>query len=864
MGARSKFAGILARHSLCRLVRRRSPRSKIRSMARWLALIAITQQISCSGGAGTSGNANVDPPVSTVLTISPPSAEVSSGGTLQFTVAVQNASNSALTWQVNGIAGGNSAVGSITAAGPAAASYTAPANVPSVLTVTVTAVLIADPTKSASATVTVNPLPGPLISISPANATVVQGTPLQFSATVENGPQAVIWEVNNIAGGSAKFGTISSLGFYAAPAQIPSPPTVTITALLFSDSSIASSTSLTIVPPVPSVSISPSTANVIEGQALQFSATVQNSTDPVVWAVNGTPGGNSNVGTISTSGMYSAPIPAPQNVPLAVNVTAILQTNPQISATAGVTVISGNTLAGVYSWRNDNSLTGQNAQEEVLNPATVSGSTGHTFGKLFGCSVDGAIFAQPLYVANVTVAGVPHNVVYVATENDSVYAFDADSSSCQILWQVSFTNPMLAITAVPAADIQGQTDIMPFIGITGTPVIDPNTATLYIVSKTKINQGPTPSYSQQLHALDLTTGVERLDSPATIKGNVNGTSFDPLYENQRPALLLSGGNIYVAFDSYSDAGSFHGWVFAYDSANLQNAPAVFISTPGGSSGGIGQSGAAPSADANGNVFVVTSDGQFDANTGRSDYSETLLKLQVNSNSTSFPVFGVGDYFTPWNQAMLTNSATPFGSTGVLLLPSSAGGTVPLAVAGSQAGSLYLLDRSNLGKFSSVTGVDNVVQTLCLGAALTGTAGYLNNNNVPTVYVAAAGTSLMSFALANGKFASQSCSSGPAQPTAQSANTFALFGASPVISWDGSNANSGLVWALDTSGYLTVPAQAAILYGFQATDLTRVYGSSATTGAPEAAGPAVKFAVPTVANGKVYVGTQTELSVFGLQ
>jgi hypothetical protein len=886
MAARSSFAGPPLSRSSCSLVRRRSPRSKIRSVARWLALIAITQQISCSGGAGNSVTANVDPMLSVTLSLSPSSAQVSAGGSVQFAVTVQNASNPAVNWQVNGIPGGNSAVGTIASAGPVVASYSAPASVLNPLTVTVTAVLQADPTKSTSATVTVNPLPGPQITISPANATVVQGMSLQFSATVQNGPQAVIWEVNNIPGGSVKFGTISSSGFYAAPTQIPNPPVVTITALLFSDSSISGSTSLTIVPPIPTVSISPNTANVIEGQSLQFSATVQNSTASVTWEVNNIAGGNSTVGTISTSGTYSAPIPPnPQSLPLAVTVSAVLETNPPISASAGVTVISGNTLAGIYSWKNNNSLTGQNGQETILNPSSLSGGTGHTFGKLFGCQVDGAIFAQPLYVANVTIPNLgTHNVVYVATENDSVYAFDADSSSCQILWQLSFTNQALAITAVPAADIQGQTDIMPVIGITGSPVIDPKTATLYVVSKTKTNQGATPSYNQQLHALDLSTGwvggvagSEKFGGPVEIQAIVNGTgagsnsssiSFDSLtlMENQRTALLLANGNIYVAFDSYSDSDPFHGWVFSYSAANLQSAPAVFITTPNGSRGGIGESGAAPSADSNGDIFVTTSDGTpLDPST-ESDYPQTLLKLQANTGNA----FTIADSFTPSNEPTLEAQLRSFGSTGVLLLPNSDANTAPPAIAGSEAAGgvasspdLYLLNSANLGN----------AQTLCLTAngapaSVFGTPGYWTASN--GVYVVAANDSLKVFPLVNGTFSSQVCPAA-AVPAFQSADTFDIFtgsfGASPAVSWDGTNTSSGIVWALDTSGYTgnVATSSPAILHAYDATNLNELYLSPMNSGgAAPPAGPAVKFAVPTVANGKVYVGTQTELSVFGLQ
>jgi hypothetical protein len=834
-------------------------------MARWLALIAMAQQISCGGGAGQ--NSNVDPARAVTVSISPGSAQISAGASVQFTAIVQNASNPAVSWQVNGVPGGNSSVGIITPSGAATASYTAPVNVSGALTVTVAAVLQADATKSGSATVTINPLPRAQISISPANASVVAGGSLQFSAVVQNGPQAVIWEVDGIQPGNSTVGFINSTGFYMAPVTIPNPPLVTITAILQTDSSVSGSTSATILAPVPSVGISPSTANVATGKTLQFSASVQNSGAGVVWQLSGLPAGDP-LGSIIPSGTYTATYTAPSNVPSSPNpytvtVTASLQTDASIFASAGVTVIPSNALAGVYSWRNDNSLTGQNSQETVLSPSSVN-STTSPFGKLFGCSVDGAIFTQPLYAFNVTIPlKGTHNVVYVATEHDSVYAFDADANSCQILWQVRFINPAAGVTTVPATDISGQTDIVPEIGITGTPVIDPSTATLYVVAKTKENG----VYVQRLHALDLATGwlggspgTEKFGGPVVVRVP-SSQVFDSLTENQRSALLRAGAKIYVGFDSYSGADPFHGWLFAYDAGNLQTAPAVFNSTPNGSHGGIGESGASPSSDVtpssnvSGNVFVVTSDGTFDANSGGNDYAETLLKLQLNTAATGLTV---ADSFTPWNQATLNLPQKHFGSTGALLLPDSLGSSAHpnLAAAGNELGNLYLVDRGNLGGFSSTPGVDNIVQTLSLAGSIFGTPAYWAANN--TVYVAAAGDNLRALPLSSGMLSSPSCS----PPSLCSADTFPLFGASPVTSWDGTNAATGVIWALDTSGYLAVPPQPAILYAYKAADLTRLYASPSSANDPLAAGPATKFAVATVANGKVYVGTQSELSVFG--
>ena len=833
--------------------------------AAWLGLIAIIQQVSCAGGGGVT-NRRSDQVPGITLSVSPASAHISAGATAQFYVTVQNASNPAVTWQVNGIPGGNSFVGTITPSGATTVSYTAPASVSGAITVTVTAVLQADTTKFGSASVTITPSPNPVITVSPASANVVVGASLHFGASVQNGPQAVTWEVNGVPGGNAVLGKITWLpgsltGFYTAPIQIPPSPMVTITAVLETNSLVSGKATVTIVSPPVSIGISPSTANLAAGQTLQFTPLVDNSKASVTWQVNGVAGGDPVHGTITSTGTYTAPANIPS--PPTVTVTAMLQTSPPLSASAGVTIVQPGTFTGVYSWRNDNSLSGQNPQETLLTPSSVSSTTSPTFGKWFGCPVDGQIYAQPLYVANVTIPSQgTHNVVYVATEHDSVYAIDANS--CQVFWQTSFIDPAAGVSTVPASDIPPEQDIVPEIGITGTPVIDPATATLYVVAKTK----ESGTYMQRLHALDLTTGAEKSGGPAAIQALVNGTgggssmgqiSFDPLKENQRSALLLTGGKIYVAFDSYGDTIPFHGWLLAYDAADLTSAPAVFISTPNGSRGGVGQGGAAPSSDVtpsssvNGNVFVVTSDGSFDSH---NDYAETLLRLQVNT-SVAPPALKIADTFTPSNESLLELTG-PFGSTGVMLLPDSAGSaTHPhLAVAGNQAGNLYLVDRDSLGGFST-SGVDNVLQTLCMGLPLTGTPAYAVNNNTPTIYLAAAGDSLKAFPLANGTFSSPSCPS-LAIPNSHSNETFNTFGASPVISSNGSN--TGIVWALDTSGY-TTPAP-AILRAYDASNLAKELFVSPSSGSG-AAGPAVKFAVPTVANGKVYIGTQGELSVFGL-
>ena len=295
---------------------------------------------------------------------------------------------------------------------------------------------------------------------------------------------------------------------------------------------------------------------------------------------------------------------------------------------------------------------------------------------------------------------------------------------------------------------------------------------------------------------------------AKVSGSGDGTqsgqvSFDPLHENQRSALLLAGGNVYVAFDSYEDTDPVHGWLLAYNAASLTEAPsAAFNSTPNGSRGGIGESGAAPSYDGSGNVFVATSDGTFDAGTGGNDYAESLLRLNANSGLT------VADRFTPPAPGIQL-----LGTDGVLLLPAAAGSAAHpnLAVAGSQAGSLYLLDRNNLTN-------DGALGTICFGASasLTGTPAYWNSNGTPTIYVAAAGGTLAAFPVVNGSFSSPSCPG----PSSQSPEVFNTYGVSPAISSIGTS--NGIVWALDNSGYAGAAGTSspAILHAYDATNLGR--------------------------------------------
>src|SRR5467141_54431 len=532
-----------------------------------------------------------------------------------------------------------------------------------------------------------------------------------------------------------------------------------------------------------------------------------------------------------------------------------------IYACRGGGTSAASSFTGVFTQRYDPQRTGQNRQEFILTPSNVTNST---FGKLFACAVDGEVYAQPLYVANFAIAGGTHNVVFVATMNDSVYAFDADASPCVQYWKKSFLGT--GVTTVPPADTGGAGDINTIIGITGTPVIDAATRTLYVVAKTK---EPT-NYFQRLHALDLATGNEKFGGPAdissaiTVPGNgdtgdgtcpgaaAGNVPFCPLRENQRPGLLLLNGKVYVAFGSHGDIQPYHGWGIGYAAADLTQAPVLFNTTPDGGLGGIWMSGTGPAADADGNIYVITGNGTFDTAAPRTNYGDSFIKLNPASG------LSVADFFTPANQSDLNEGDLDLGSGGAIVLPDSAGSEAHphLLIGGDKQGVLYVIDRDNMTGFNP--GGDQILQTVpitagpaCITCRIFSTPAFWEGK----LYVAANRDVLKQYTVANGVLS--------ALPALQASDTFGFPGATPAISSNG--ATNGIVWALDTSNNGTPNGSGssapAILFAYDATSLNKLYSSPASGAG--AAGDAVKFTVPTVANGKVYVGTQTELSVFGL-
>ena len=318
------------------------------------------------------------------------------------------------------------------------------------------------------------------------------------------------------------------------------------------------------------------------------------------------------------------------------------------------------TGVNVLTYHNDNARTGQNLKETILTPTNVSSAS---FGKLFTYAVDGYVYAQPLVMTRVSIPGKGvHDVVFVATEHDSVYAFDANSNTAP-LWQVSFINPAAGITTVSSADVDCD-DLVPEVGITSTPVIDPDSHTIYVSAKTKEVTTNGTAYYHRLHALDLATGAEKFGGPTTIQATVTGTGdgndgagqvpFDPLTQFNRAALLLNKGVVYVGSAAHCDNGPYHGWLIGC-SAKTMKIGAFFNTTPNGGLGGIWQAGGGPATDSSGNIFVVTGNGTFDP--AANDYGDSFLKLSTRKG------LEVADYFTPFNQQVLSDDDLDLGSGG---------------------------------------------------------------------------------------------------------------------------------------------------------------------------------------------------------
>jgi hypothetical protein len=597
------------------------------------------------------------------------------------------------------------------------------------------------------------------------------------------------------------------------------------------------------------VAVSPRWASLTPRQKIALTATTHDAVG-VRWSVDPEDGSlNAQASRDGQSIQFTAP-----NRP---GVYTVKATSIADSTLSGSVAIGVTDLGGVYTYHNDLGRTGANDREYALTDSNVNTAS---FGKLFSCFADGSIYTQPLWVAQLTVNGRAHNAVFVGTAHDSLYAFDADASPCSRLWRVNLIGATHGGTGgeEPVSGKlvgRGDGDLLPEVGVTGTPVVDPASRILYVVSKS-MNHGGT-RFFQRLHAIDLMTGAEKPGSPINIEATYPGTgdggshvTFDARLEHQRAGLALVNGVVYIAWGSHEDRAPFYGWLmgYTYDGSSFRQTY-VLNTGPNRHESGIWMGGAAAAADSAGALYVVTSNGGFDAaqaTAPNNDYGDSLLKLSGSLN--------VLEYFTPSNQEANSASNNDFGAGGVVLDDLPPGSPVAhLAITGGKDGNLFVLDRDCLGGFGDARALQEVSIGSDENDMENDTPGVIFS--LPalwnhSLYIAGARGPLKAFRLdpATARLS-------PAGMTTVPAAGFGYPGSTPSVSSRGTT--NGIVWIIDNGQYCT-PASpgcgAAVLHAYEATNLGSELWNSSKVPA-DAAGFAVKFAVPTIANGKVYVGTR---------
>jgi hypothetical protein len=588
----------------------------------------------------------------------------------------------------------------------------------------------------------------------------------------------------------------------------------------------------------PSITTQPSNQSVIIGRTATFAVTAAGSAPLAYqWQKGGTPISG------ATTASYTTPPTVQSDDGSAFVVVVSNAAGSMTSTGAKLSVVTGTVMqrgTDVTTYKNDLSRSGQNLSESALTPTTVTSSN---FGLLRMLPVDGRVDAQPLYLSQLSVAGGSFNAVFVATEHDSVYAFDSDSGA--VLWHVS----LLAAGESPSND-HGCIQVSPEIGVTSTPVIDRAAGahgTIYVAAMSVDAQS---NYHQRLHALDVTTGAELLNGPTDITATYAGavtSSFDPRYYEERAALLLSGGTIYTTWTSHCDAPPYGGWIIAFAQSTLARNGALNVAANSSSGPSIWMAGGGPAVDASGNIHLLTANGAFETTLdgngfpNQQDFGNSFLKI-----SSAGAGLKVLDYFTMSNEVAESGMDMDLGSGGELLLPDlmdSANTVRHLAVGAGKDGNIYVIDRDSMGKFNAAANQN--YQTL--GGALPGgiwsTPAYFNGR----VYYGDVSGTLKAFAISTAKLG--------ASPQSQSATQFAYPGTAPSVS---ANATSnGIVWAHENTN-------PAVLHAYDATNLAHeFYNSNQAAGNRDQFGAGNKYITPTVADGKVFVGTTNAVAVFGL-
>jgi hypothetical protein len=604
----------------------------------------------------------------------------------------------------------------------------------------------------------------------------------------------------------------------------------------------------------PAITTQPVNASIPVGSTATFMV-VASGSSPLTyqWQKNGTALTGATSSSYTTPAVQAADDGSMFSVLVTNSVGSVTSNGAKLSVS---TNSNGPSATDVVTFKNDVGRTGQYLVETTLTPTNVASTS---FGLLRNLMVDGKVDAQPLYLSQLTIKNSAHNVVFVATEHGSVYAFDADAGG-NPLWQKS----LLGVGETPSGS-QGCDQVTPEIGITSTPVIDrkagPN-GTIYVVA---MSFDSSSKYHQRIHALDVTTGAELLNGPteiaATFPNSTGTTTFDPGQYEERAALLIANGQVYTSWTSHCDSPPYSGWIIGFSQADLTRAAVGNVAPNSGlsQSGGnhlsingpaIWMSGDGPGADAAGNIYFLTGNGRFETGMNangfpvQGDYGNSFVKM-----ATAGPNTAIADYFTMFNEVTESQSDQDLGSGGELLLPDLTDSTNTvkhLVVGAGKDAVIYIVDRDNMGKFNSTS--NNIWQQVSgqLGGEIRSSPAYFNGN----LYFGPRGGNLKAFSITNAKVSTT--------PTSQSATSFGYPGSSPVVSANGT-ANA-IVWAHENQNNGAV----AVLHAYDATNLAReLYNSTQASGGRDQFGAGNKFITPTVAGGKVFVGTTNSVGVFGL-
>jgi hypothetical protein len=679
----------------------------------------------------------------------------------------------------------------------------------------------------------------PGFSIQPASQTVTVGQPAIFSVMVTGtGPFTYQWQKNtaNISGATSST--------YTTPATVSGDNGATFRVVVTNSAGNATSNSATLTvdpaPVGPSITTQPANQTVTVGQTATFSV-VAAGTAPLMyqWQKN-----NANISG-ATAASYTTPatVSGDNGATFHVTVTNPVNNITSISATLTVNPVVTSPGTDVTTYHNDIGRTGQNVTETKLTQANVNSAT---FGLLRNLAVDGGVDAEPLYLSQLSVAGNVHNVVFIVSEHDSAYAFDSDKGTQ--LWKVSLLG-----SGETTSDIRSCGQVSPEIGVTSTPVIDRTAGAhgiLYAVAMSK--KGST--YFQRLHALDITTGAELEGGPVIVQATYPGTGanssggqvvFDPKQYKERAALLLLNGVIYTSWASHCDINPYTGWIMGYNQTTLAQTSVLNL-TPNGFEGSIWQSGGGLAADAQGNIYALIANGTFDTTLdangfpNKEDYGNGFVKVSTMGGNLK-----VADYFNMSNTVNESGRDADLGSGGAMVLPDLNYGTTStlnLAVGAGKDGNVYVVNRNNMGKFSSTS--NNVYQELpgAVPNGVWGVPAYFNS----TVYYCDVNATLKSFSIANGKLSTTPVETGA---------SFTYPGVLPSVSANGTS--NGIVWAIEN----TSPA---VLHAYAANDLTQeLYNSDQASSGRDQFGDGNKFITPMIADGKVFAATTNSVAVFGL-